>query len=305
MAFERLYTRESAECLFHTGNYSPGVPVREGRSVNLDDPKHIDPSNEARRFVHGPHAPTVVLLHGLTATPAQFDGVAPLLHERGHNVLVPRLPRHGYLDRMTRALEQMEVAELIAAVKLALREGSSLGGPVTVAGFSLGGLLAAYVAQREEVARAVCIAPFFGVRWLPQKLNRIAPRLLRHAPPIFLWWNPIKRKRHGISDGYPRYPLSAIKEIYILAHAIFEDARNNPPRTPSVALVTNPDETTCDNDLVDELAEIWRAHGAAPERIELQGLGALHDFMTPRPGRDELFARAYPQVVEAILRPLR
>lgn len=271
--------------------------------MNFDPPEHVDPGNQARRLELGPRAPTVVLLHGLTATPAQFDGIAPLVHRRGYNVLVPRLPRHGYLDRMTTALGQLEVAELIAAVKLALRDARAMGGPVTVAGFSLGGLLAAYVAQREEVARAVCIAPFFGVRWLPQRLNRVAPRVLHHAPPIFLWWNPLKRKRHGISDGYPRYPLSAIKEIYVLAHAIFEDARHNPPRTPSIALVTNPDETTCDNDLVDELAEIWRAHGANPERTELGGLGALHDFMTPRPGREELFARAYPQVIDAILSP--
>jgi len=90
--------------------------------------------------------------------------------------------------------------------------------------------------------------------------------------------------------------------MYILARAIFEDAENNPPRTKSIALVTNVDEAICDNDLVDELAEIWRAHGARPERIELRGVG-LHDFMTPRPGREELSARAYSQVIDAILKP--
>jgi alpha-beta hydrolase superfamily lysophospholipase len=41
----------------------------------------------------------VVLFHGLTSSPPQFDTFARALHARGHNVIVPRLPRHGDRDR--------------------------------------------------------------------------------------------------------------------------------------------------------------------------------------------------------------
>ena len=44
------------------------------------------------------------LLHGLSASPQQFLALAHALHERGHNVFVPRLPRHGYRNRLSEAL---------------------------------------------------------------------------------------------------------------------------------------------------------------------------------------------------------
>ena len=46
---------------------------------------------------HGRHTEDAfVLLHGLTASPAQFVEFGHMLHERGANVLIPRLPRHGH-----------------------------------------------------------------------------------------------------------------------------------------------------------------------------------------------------------------
>ena len=267
----------------------------------LDRLEDVDERAQTRRLLRSEAAPTVVLFHGLTATPRQYDELAPLLHERGCNVLVPRLPGHGYRDRLTDALASLEVAELIAAVKLALVEARTLGASVTVAGFSLGGLLAAYVAQREMVARAVCIAPFFGCWWWPQWFARNAPDWLGHVPQsLFLWWNPILRSHHS-TDGYPRYPASAVRESLILAQAVFEDARENAPLTQSIGLVINPRESTCNNDLAYDLGELWRARGASVDAVELSGLGVSHDFMTPRKGRERARALAYPQILRAIL----
>jgi alpha-beta hydrolase superfamily lysophospholipase len=268
----------------------------------FDPPGLVAPKSHGRRFGYAPGAPTVVLLHGLTATPQQFDALAPMLHARGRNVLVPRLPKHGYHNRMTKALAGLEVPELIAAVKLALGEARALGGEVTMAGFSLGGMLAAYAAQRERVDRAVCIAPFFGVRWLSRSLNRRFTRLLRFVPDLFLWWDPIRRGAHD-GDGYPRYPISALRKAMTLGEAIFEDAKRRPPLTRSIALVTNPRETSCHNGLAHDLAELWRRGGAQVEEIELPHIRPSHDFMTPCParGRERLHERVYPVVVEAII----
>ena len=271
----------------------------------FDHPDRVNPTSGERRFEHAPGAPTVVLLHGLTATPRQFDALAPMIRARGRNVLVPRLPRHGYHNRMTTALADLELAELIAAVKLSLAEAHAWGGPVTVAGFSLGGLLASYVAQREYVSRVVAIAPFFGVRWLPRRVNRSGAHVLRHVPDLFLWWDPVKRERHGGgSEGYPRYPISAVRKAFVLGQAIFEDALVRPPVTPEITLMTNPHELTCHNGLVHELAELWRAQGAAVDERVLGGLGPSHDFVTPRRDsrrRAEMRERVYPALVDAIV----
>ena len=268
--------------------------------MTFDHPRHVDPRNGERRYQYEPGAPTVVLLHGLTATPRQFDEFAPLLVKRGRNVLVPRLPKHGYHNRMTNALADLELAELIAAVKHALQEAHAWGSPVTVAGFSLGGLLSAYAAQREEVERAVCIAPFLGIRWFPRAVNRSGSSVLKLFPDVFLWWNPMKRDGNGKRDGYPRYPISAVRKAYELASAVFEDARTRPPSASSIAIVTNEGESTCHNGLARELAQTWRDAGATVEEHVLD-LPPSHDFMTPRRGREQLRERAYPRLVEAIV----
>src|ERR1700722_16623062 len=58
-----------------------------------------------------------VLLPGLPAVPAQWSGLAPALHATGANVFVPRLPRHGHSDRLTRELAALTPAELTAAAR--------------------------------------------------------------------------------------------------------------------------------------------------------------------------------------------
>jgi len=112
----------------------------------------------------------VVLLHGLTASPTQFGRFADDLFAHGHNVLVPRLPRHGHADRFSEAAARITAEELVTAAREVLAVGRELGDLVTVAGFSLGGLLAAWIAQHEVADRVVAIAPFFGVALLPSRV---------------------------------------------------------------------------------------------------------------------------------------
>src|SRR5262249_3134879 len=57
----------------------------------------------------------IVLLHGFTNCPKQFDSLAPLLYEAGANVLLPRMAWHGAQDRMTPALARLTASELVHA----------------------------------------------------------------------------------------------------------------------------------------------------------------------------------------------
>src|SRR6202051_1365182 len=86
-----------------------------------------------------------VLFHGLTASPPQFAEFGRLLYERGANVLIPALPRHGYADRLSNILEYLSRDELVAFASNALTEARQYGERVTVIGFSLGGLLALWL----------------------------------------------------------------------------------------------------------------------------------------------------------------
>ncbi|MFC3092687.1 alpha/beta fold hydrolase [Alteromonas sediminis] len=84
----------------------------------------------------------VVLFHGLSDSPFYFSAIAPLLHERGMNVVVPLLPGHG----LKNAHDIMQSSELsdkwrhhVSQVMMFAKE---FGNKVYIGGFSTGGALA-------------------------------------------------------------------------------------------------------------------------------------------------------------------
>jgi carboxylesterase len=252
-------------------------------------------------YVHGARRPrAVVLLHGMSASPAQFERVAADLFDRGHNVVVPRLPRHGHADRLSTALERLNSADLYAAVTEYVSVARELGERVTVAGFSLGGLLAAWIGQHYEIDRCVPIAPFFGIACIPNRLmNTVAERLLR-LPNRFHWWNPILRDKHIAACGYPRYATHAIAHSYRIARALLDEALIEPPGARNVTIITNAAEIAVNNYAVRRLYRRWHRH--RPDTVELSvltGLPLSHDIVSPlRPWR--LADRVHPTLLRAI-----
>ena len=243
----------------------------------------------------------VVLLHGMSASPAQFERVAHDLFERGYNVLVPRLPHHGHADPLSTALERLSADDLCEAARQYVAIAHELGERVTVAGFSLGGLLAAWTAQHLPIERAVPIAPFVGVSWIPNRLmGTVAERLLR-APNRFHWWNPILRERQFLATtGYPRYATHAIAHSYRVARSLLEAARTTPPVARQVTIVANAMEIAVNNYAIRRLYHNWRRH--RPENVELSvltGLPLSHDIVSPL-RRWHLADRVHPHLLHAI-----
>jgi carboxylesterase len=252
-------------------------------------------------YVHGTRRPrAVVLLHGMSASPAQFERVAADLFDRGHNVVVPRLPRHGHADRLSTALERLRAEDLYTAVTNYVRVAHELGERVTVAGFSLGGLLAAWIGQHYEIDRCVPIAPFFGIACIPNRLmNTVAERLLR-LPNRFHWWNPILRDKHIAACGYPRYATHAIAHSYRIARALLDEALTAAPGAEHVTIITNAAEIAVNNYAIRRLYRRWhRHHPDAVELSVLTGLPLSHDIVSPlRPWR--LADRVHPALLHAI-----
>jgi pimeloyl-ACP methyl ester carboxylesterase len=252
-------------------------------------------------YVHGTRRPrSVVLLHGMSASPAQFERVAADLFDRGHNVVVPRLPRHGHADRLSTALERLRAEDLYAAVADYMSVAQELGERVTVAGFSLGGLLAAWIGQHYEIDRCVPIAPFFGIACIPNRLmNTVAERLLR-LPNRFHWWNPVLRDKHIAACGYPRYATHAIAHSYRIARGVLDEALTTAPGAEHVTIITNAAEIAVNNYAIRRLYRRWHRH--RPETVELSvltGLPLSHDIVSPlRPWR--LADRVHPTLLHAI-----
>ena len=243
---------------------------------------------------HGRRTPrAVLLLHGLTASPMQCGELARSLHANGDTVLVPRLPGHGARDRLTTQLRELRGEHLLDAAREALAIARGLGVSVTVAGFSLGGLLAMWVAQHESVDHVVAIAPFLGVSCVPRAATATLVATLRALPNMFLWWDPIRRERLMPDHGYPRYPTHAIAEALGIAAGLARIARTTAPATRRITIVTNASETGVNNAAARDLAGAWNAHDAtAVELHRITGLPPSHDVIEPlRPGA--LARRAY------------
>ena len=102
----------------------------------------------------------VVLLHGYTNCPQQWDRIASAYAASGVSVVVPRLPGHGYADRLTRALGDLTPEALAAVADQAVDIAAGLGEEVHVVGSSAGGALATWLAtRRDEVDQLTLISP--------------------------------------------------------------------------------------------------------------------------------------------------
>ena len=268
------------------------------------DHRGISEKGRTKLLLHGEVRPVAtVLYHGIAASPEQFVRFAHELHARGHNVIVPRLPRHGHKNRLTAALAQLQADDLRAFASESIELAQGLGDQVVVAGFSLGGLLTTWVAQRYPVARAVAIAPFFGMSWMPNRLVVPFTDLLLKLPNIFGWWDPIAREKQPPEHGYPRYASHAVGQALLLGREVFAHASDG-IAARELILVINAKETAVNNRAVRRLAGLLRpAPGGHVEQVLLTGTPFSHDIIEPL-RRPEVADRVFPELLDLIDRPL-
>lgn len=229
-------------------------------------------------------APVVVLLHGFTNCPKQFDPLARELARRGYVVVVPLLPRHGMADVMTTELRRLNAEELVRAGDRSLDVARGLGGPITVVGLSSSAVVAGWLAEhRADVDCAVLLAPALGPSGMPAALVRPLTGALLHVPNFYVWWDSKLRDRNpGPRQCYPRFASRAIAEVYRLGAEVMRDAEREKPRARRLVLVTTVDDGAVNNGLCAELVRLWRARGARVETYEFAAeMGVHHDMIDP------------------------
>ncbi len=274
-------------------------------SLRAADDATVGPGCGTTLLTHGARAAhAVVLLHGLTNCPAQFDSLARLVYARGANVLIPRLPRHGLADRMTDELGRLDARELCDLTDRAVDAACGLGDSVTVAGLSTGGVMAAWAGQfRPEVARVVVIAPMLGWARAPGPLLTAAlARTACELPNRFVWWDDRLRERlRGPRHVYPRFATRAIAATMLAGGAVTEAADLAAPDARRRVMVTVGGDPAADNGAAAALVRAWRAHGArAVETFEFPAaLHLNHDVVDPEQvGGDP--RRTYPVLLRLI-----
>lgn len=260
--------------------------LRRIDALRAEDGPDIAAGCGTRLLAHGRRARhVVVMFHGLTNCPAQFESLGRMAFRRGANVLIPRLPRHGLADRMTGALAGADAAELRAFTDRALDAAGGLGDSVTVVGLSVGGTLAAWAAQeRADVDRAVLIAPMLGVARAPGAWTPVVTRALGALPNVFVWWDDRSRERlAGPRHVYPRFATRAVAATLRLGAVPVARSRLAGPAAGSVVMVTVGGDEAVDNRACDALLRAWRERGAhdAREYRFAAGLRLNHDVVDP------------------------
>jgi alpha-beta hydrolase superfamily lysophospholipase len=264
-----------------------------------EDTEKVDPASASRLVTPGHRTERVmVLFHGLTNSPRQFEVLTQRFLARGYSIFIPRVPYHGYLDRMTVDLAMLTEADMIDTAASAIDVACGLADQVTVSGISLGGVLAVWAAQYRRIAVAAPIAPAIGFRFLPMPLTGVTFGAMRRLPNRFIWWDPrVKEQLGGPPYAYPRFSTHAIAALQRLALDLMKAARSAPPLAESVWMITNDADLAVNNAANATLVKNWRAAGATnvhhyrfPSHLKL-----FHDLVDP------LQPNSQPDLVHPIL----
>ena len=226
----------------------------------------------------------IVLLHGFTSCPKMYEPLAAELAKTGANILIPRLPHHGLADRMTNELKELSAAEMAAVASEAVEIAAALGEKVTVAGISLGGVQAAWLAQFQPgVDRAVVISPLFSIPVVPEWFSDLLGLVADRVPNFYVWWDhKAKADPPGPQYGYPRFPSHGYGEMLKLAHQVKSAARREPPKAGDIRVVVNAADPAVNNDATFRLGGAWRQNGATVRTDEFtRGTKLGHDLNRP------------------------
>jgi pimeloyl-ACP methyl ester carboxylesterase len=262
----------------------------------------INPVCRSKIMTHGVKTEhVIVLVHGITNCPQQFAEFAPLLFERGYNVLIPRMPRNGLVDRMTDELKYLTAEELRDCSNTMVDIACGLGEHITFLGLSVGGVMTAWVAQhRPEIAQAVVIAPSIGFTNLgADRVSSFAIVLFRILPNIGTQhFSPFS---DGPQHSYLGFSSRSFGEVMRFGKSILKSAKQKKPAAKSILMVTNAADTAVNSKINRELVNFWRANGY--EQIEEYEFSAdkklIHDIVDPQQVQQQT-ALVYPILLDLI-----
>jgi alpha-beta hydrolase superfamily lysophospholipase len=273
--------------------------VERFETLLREDSAAVDPRSRSRLETPGKRTQrAIVFLHGLTNSPQQFARLSERFVARGYSVFTPRMPYHGYSDRMTTDLARLREPDLVDATAAAIDLSVGLADEVTVSGISLGGVLAIWAAQYRPITLAAPIAPAIGLPVLPVPATGLVFGALGRLPNRFVWWDPrYKEKMPGPEYAYPRFATHALVQTQRLGLKLLEAARNAPPKAANVWMISNAADLAVSNAASALLVKRWRAAGARnvqtyqfPRTLKL-----WHDVVDP------LQPHAQPDLVHPML----
>ena len=278
--------------------------VRRIDNLRILDGKDISPDGHTIFLTHGDTSPkTIVFFHGGTNSPRQFEALGKIFYERGYNVLIPRIPHHGFKDRMTEDYAKLTALELTQLCDESVDIAQGLGKHISIVGLSMGANMVSWAAQnRSDIDKAAIISPFWGWKELRQSFLKPAINLLSILPNIFLWWDEKEKKGLlGPTSAYYRFSTRGLAQIMLLGWLVIKEARSGAPKTRDIVVITNALDDSANEKIFNKVADDWQRHRCVKiTRFEFdKSLGVLHDLIDPEQPYQKT-AVVYPKLIELI-----
>lgn len=247
----------------------------------------------------------IVLFHGFTSCPYQFLELGQQLHALGYNVLIPRMPQHGFHDRLGTALAQLQAEELVEYVDHCVDIIKGLGEHTTVAGLSAGGVLTTWAAQFRAIDYAVPLSPAFAPGSVSVQAAQATMNAALRLPNRFGWWDEtIRDQGNGPMDsyGYARHSTRAFAHIMRIGAVALQSATSVPPRARRVAVVWNAADRQINNAFVEQLIAGWKRWQPDTHVYQFPAeMALIHDFIDPRQAAQQTSV-VYPQLIDVLTR---
>ncbi len=243
-------------------NPAAGYDEAQGRieALAAAEAPVANPAIRSLLLTHGgPTRRVYVFVHGITNSPRQFEELARLLHARGHNVLVPMLPRHGRRSMRLRELRGLRAEEFRDYADTAVDIAAGLGQEVYALGISGGASVVGWMAQnRPEMDTALLLAPFVGVRRVAAPIGTLMMNAYSRVPSFNIE-DPLEPRRDWVYRGQT---TRALAETLRLGRALLRQAAKAPPLARRIIVLTTACETQVSNAATARLVALWRAQGA-------------------------------------------
>jgi len=159
----------------------------------------------------------VVLFHGLSDSPYYFSAIAPILHERGYNVIVPLLPGHGLIDAHDIMQDSALSEHWYRHVEQVMAIAPEFGSKVYIGGFSTGGALATkYTLHNpDKIAGLLLFSGALALSDNAESLSRIwgVGMLARLLDGEYITQGPNPYKYPSVSNSAGLELMEVINEI--------------------------------------------------------------------------------------------
>jgi len=227
-------------------------------------------------------AAACLLIHGFAGSPAEVRPLGEYLAARGITVRAPLLPGHGTAPE---DLATTRWPQWVRAAESELMEMQERCGRVHVAGFSMGGLVALYLAAHHQVASVTTMAcPIKLADW-----RQIFVPLAKYLIPYY----PARISNPELAaqmDSYDRFPVHALHSLLRLARQVRKDM----PRVEAPLLAMQGDR---DRWIAEESADYIIENVRSGKKAKLMLPGRNH-LVTLQHGRDEVFAAVHAWICD-------